>query len=517
MNSFGLPFSITRYLCGKWAERTIFVYLIVNADGFLTDWSENITPFYGIKPNKTQPADEQLLFLQGFLPYQNEEVVVLEAVNFDTRRAADVHLVPAEAGEVCVLMFDVTASLELRRELQQKSNDIQLLYEQELQSFQSLKQAYQQAEKQRKAAEEANKAKTELLSKISHDLKTPLTAIIGFSQLLNLNESSLNEEQHDFVNEIEKAGNYLLGLINSLLDAAKYEHKKIELNPQLLNPIKEINDLLVLLKPIADKNQIALIDRMNKRLPNIWVDSMRFKQIMINFLSNAIKYNRQGGCVIVNNYLVDSHTMRISVKDTGIGIEIEQLDLVFEAYERGNAENSNIEGTGIGLNVCKQLAQVMNGAVGVCSNVDSGSLFWVDLPIDENFVITPTAPLQYTVLYIDDNPINIDLIQNLLEYRDDYHLINISNLSAAVKLLILDNQIPDAILINVNFFKESYLEFVNLIKSHASSENIPIIPIFDKKTDPAEIKIALENGVYDYLYQPFDFGLTMILFNELVS
>jgi signal transduction histidine kinase len=514
MHSFGLPFSITRYLCGKWTERTIFVYLIVNNEGFITDWSENITPFYGIKPNKNQPAEEQLLFLYGLYPYQSHEVLILDAVNFDTQRAADVHIVPSESGELCILMFDVTETLELRRQLQQKSNDIQILYEQELRSIQNLRQAYQEAQKQQQKAENANRAKSEFFSQITHDLKSPLTAILGFAQLLELPAQNLTNEQQNYVLEIKKAGDYLLNLINELLDRAKLESGKIKIHRQSLDASAVINELIGLLKSISDKNNIEFFNRMNPNLPNIWADPTRFRQIMINFLSNAIKYNRENGSIIVSSYLINQNTLRIGIKDTGVGIETEQITMVFEAFERGSAEKTDIEGTGIGLNVCKQLAELMDGSVGVYSHAGNDSFFWLDIPLDHQDIVEQPVNGKYKMLYIEQGEISIDLMRHMLKERDNCMLLGVPNLNCALKYL--EEQTPDVIVINACSFNKNYLDFLTILKNHHQLENTPIVGIFDKAVSPAEIKEALQAGFYDYITQPFDFNFAMVLFDRLL-
>jgi hypothetical protein len=378
-----------------------------------------------------------------------------------------------------------------------------------------LQQNEQELLRLKDTAEAANRAKSIFLSKMSHELRTPLNAISGFAQLLELSEQPLTEEQQDCVNEIKAGSEYLITLINELLDVAKIESGKIQLSKQSLNAANVINELIHLLKGICEKNQIAFINRLNFELPPIWADPTRFRQIMLNFLSNAIKYNRYNGCVIISNYLLNQNMMRITVKDTGIGIDSEHLDKVFEAYERGAAETSAIEGTGIGLHVCKQLAELMQGSVHVCSEINVGGCFWVDMPLDKNHIKINPLKTRHNVLYIESEKNNIALMAHLLNQRANCNLFNASDLNSALQLLEIQNM--SIILINAYSFKTHYLNFLTTLQNYPAIKNIPIVAIFDRTAEPVEIKKALQAGFYDYISQPFDFNFSMMVFDNLLS
>lgn len=231
------------------------------------------------------------------------------------------------------------------------------------------------------AAQAANQAKSEFLSSMSHELRTPLNAILGFAQLLEYDET-LNADQQDNVAEVLRGGRHLLELVNELLDLAKIESGRIDLSigPVCLADLAE--ECFHLTQPLVKGKQITL--RMDVPA-NVLVcaDHMRLKQILLNLLSNAIKYNREQGGVHLRAELVSAVLARISVGDTGVGISAEHVKSLFQPFNRLAAENSNIEGTGIGLSIVRKLVELMGGGIGVDSQIGVGSTFWIELPVAE--------------------------------------------------------------------------------------------------------------------------------------
>ncbi len=232
--------------------------------------------------------------------------------------------------------------------------------------------------KSQEEAERANKAKSNFLASMSHELRTPLNAIIGFSQLLGLSKDDLTPSQKKYVGEINSAGNHLLELINDLLELTKIESGKLTMD------YKEVTlcDLFKECETLSGKHATDADVQMEYRCQQdvrLITDSTRLKQVLLNLVSNGIKYNIPGGTLIIHAEEIQDQ-IRIKVTDTGKGIDEENLSKLFTAFERLGHERSSIEGTGIGLVLSKQIIEQMGGSIGVESQKDQGSTFWIDLP-----------------------------------------------------------------------------------------------------------------------------------------
>jgi PAS domain S-box-containing protein len=226
-------------------------------------------------------------------------------------------------------------------------------------------------------AEHANKAKSNFLANMSHELRTPMNAILGFTQILEYDES-LNSDQLDNISEIQKGGQHLMHLINEVLDLAKIESGQIDMSLELIDILPIIEECFRLVTGLAAKRNIQISHVVLNNLA-VRGDHTRLKQVILNLLSNAIKYNREGGSVVLELHNTDSDRVRICVKDTGIGIPSEKLIELFQPFNRLNVENSGIEGTGIGLTITKRIVEMMGGTIGVESKVGVGSIFWIEL------------------------------------------------------------------------------------------------------------------------------------------
>ena len=362
-------------------------------------------------------------------------------------------------------------------------------------------------------AENANRAKSQFLSSMSHELRTPMNAILGFAQLLELEE--LSAEQRDGVEEIMRAGNHLLALINEVLDLARIEAGRVNLSIEGVNLAQVLNECRSLMEPLLHKHNVTLHCEPLPREPlYVRADFMRLKQIMLNLLSNACKYNRHGGSVSVYMDLVGHERVRINVKDSGPGISVERQGELFQPFSRLVDDKSGIEGTGIGLVITKQLIELMGGNIGVISQAGEGANFWVEIPYDvdqepDDLVMGDTAEdrqvrqthTSHTVLYVEDNPTNIRLVSRLLGLRSHIKLLTAHE--PVLGLELAEARRPELILLDINMPGMDGYQLLAKLRASAAGKGVPILAV-SANAMPKDIERGLKAGFDAYLTKPID-------------
>ncbi|MDR3405232.1 MAG: PAS domain-containing protein [Chthoniobacter sp.] len=370
----------------------------------------------------------------------------------------------------------------------------------------------------REQAELASRAKTEFLSRMSHELRTPLNAILGFTQLMEAEK--LGPNLAESVEHISSAGKHLLSLINEVLDISRIDAGRFALTPEPIEVHGFLSEAIESILPLARRHEIpVLLEPATAAMPPLQVlgDRQRLHQVMFNLLSNAVKYNRAGGRVTVT-YRVDGPRIRMTVADTGRGIEPDKLARLFLPFERLGAESTDIEGAGIGLALSRGIVNALQGELNVESHVGEGSTFWVTLPRADDAVTapapatmpvvpaaaTPAPPLaagdRHTLLYIEDQDLNLRLVERILNPRPQYRLITATLGNTGLDLA--RTQQPDLILLDLNLPDMTGDEVLHRLKADPAVRHIPVVMVSaDAMGD--RVQHLLRLGACGYLTKPY--------------
>ncbi len=359
-------------------------------------------------------------------------------------------------------------------------------------------------------AEKANLAKSLFLSSMSHELRTPLSAILGFSQLLASGTPQPTPSQQRSIDQVLKAGWYLLELINEILDLTVIESGKLTLSmaPVLLAEV--LHECESMIEPQAQKIGIGVTFLRIDSPYVVHADRVRIKQVVINLLSNAIKYNSSGGTVVVECIPGLSDSIRISIRDTGAGLTPEQLEQLFQPFNRLGQQAGIIEGTGIGLVVSKRLIEFMGGSIGVESTVGKGSVFWIELKLaNEEQTTSASAALAgaqgqtdtslRTLLYVEDNPANLMLVEEIISHRPNIRFLSATDGMGGIE--IAHRVHPDVILMDINLPGISGLEALKILNEDPETAHIPVLAL-SANAMPHDVEKGLEAGFLRYLTKP---------------
>jgi signal transduction histidine kinase/AmiR/NasT family two-component response regulator len=363
------------------------------------------------------------------------------------------------------------------------------------------------------AAEKANLAKSDFLSSMSHELRSPLNAILGFAQLMESATPGPTASQTKSIAQILQAGWYLLKLINEVLDLAVIESGKVSLSKEAVSLAELLSECQSMMEPEAQQRGIRMTFPQFDTPVFVNADRTRLKQIVINLVSNAIKYNQEQGTVVMDCTVSVPGRVRFSVRDTGVGLSPEKLAQLFNPFNRLGQEAGSVAGTGIGLVVSKRLVELMDGVIGVESTVGVGSVFWCEMPsaeaplvaVEDSQAETLIQPetladaARRTLLYVEDNPANMQLVEELIGRFPDLKLITAVNGTLGIKLARATQ--PEVILMDINLPGISGIKALKILREDPATAHIPVIAL-SANAMPRDIAKGLEAGFFRYLTKP---------------
>ena len=379
----------------------------------------------------------------------------------------------------------------------------------------SMKKIEESLVQAKEEAEKANLAKSEFLSRMSHELRTPLNAILGFAQIMDLNPTKkLDEGNRENIQHILKAGQHLKLLIDEVLDLSLVESGNIELALENVPVGPVIQEIISQMEPLGKSFGVRIVtENLADAEPTILADKMRFEEILINLISNAIKYNHAEGIVSIS---VDTQpeAIAIRVRDTGEGIPQEKMTDLFEPFNRLNYEFGDIEGTGIGLNITKKLISLMNGTLAVESKVGEGSCFTVSFPCGKNISPEPGTPIgrdrlqefhpeaePVQILYIEDNLVNIGVVEGMVKLRPNFHLQISTDAENGIELAKAHR--PDIILMDLRLpGMDGFAAFIEL-NQYPQTKAIPVVAL-TAHAGQSDIDKALNMGFRAYISKPIE-------------
>jgi PAS domain S-box-containing protein len=418
---------------------------------------------------------------------------------FHVQLDCNLHEISADNAAIRIVLSDITARKQVEAERARLD--------------QLLRDKNTELERATVVAEKASLAKSEFLSSMSHELRTPLNAILGFTQLLDAGASPTTPAQKRSIQQILKAGWYLVELINEILDLALIESGKLSLSMEPMSLSAAMLECKMLIEPLAAKRGIRVTFPRLEHPYYVEGDRVRVKQLLINLLTNAIKYNKPDGTVTVDCILSTPGRIRLCVEDTGEGLSAEKLAHLFQPFNRLGQEAGPEEGTGIGLIVCKRLIELMGGVIGAESTMGKGSVFWIELTLTAKpepvfhpaeLAAAAHAPLpdgapSHTLLYVEDNPANLMLVEELVGRRPDIRFLSAQDGVTGIEMARASQ--PDIILLDINLPGLSGMQVLEILAAAPATARIPVVAL-SANAMASDIENGLAAGFFRYLTKP---------------
>ena len=435
-----------------------------------------------------------------------------------------------------LLMNDRWLIITIAQDISSRKRAYRKLRETQAELERRVKERTHQLQLEIEEREKASNVKNEFLASMSHELRTPMNSILGFAQLLELNESELNDVQKLHVRHILTSGEHLLNLVTDLLELNRLEEGRVLLQIEHMSTGATIKDCLDVIKLKAEENDIQVIDRSGSKesLPWLLSDAARLKQILLNLLSNAIKFNKKGGSVTVSCSENSDNMFRISVADTGAGIAPDRYKDVFLPFERLGRETGPIEGSGVGLSLAKRLIEMLGGNIGFESELGRGSTFWVELPLNQEphsagiggrttkqrvevkSLSSNEDSACRVLLYIEDDPDNQCLMRHIIDRMPAVKIDFLEANNAELGIELAREHQPDLILMDIGLPGMNGTQALRELKRRPETRAIPIIAV-SADAMPPNIEAALHAGFEAYITKPINIAKTQLTISETLG
>ena len=489
-------------------ESNIDAIMTTDPSGIITDVNKQMEALTGCTRDELIGAPAK----NNFTDPERAEAAIKQVLN--EKKVTNYELtVRARDGKETVVSYNAATFYDRDRKLQGVFAAARDITERKLLD-QVLQEKNTELESARSVAEKANLAKSDFLSSMSHELRSPLNAILGFAQLMESDAQPPTPAQKESIAQILQAGWHLLKLINEILDLAKVESRQVPMSEEPVSLAEVMLECQNMVEPQAQQRNIRMTFPVFDVPHFVLADRTRLKQILINLLSNAIKYNVKQGTVEVQCTEDTQGHIRISIKDSGEGLPPEQVAQLFQPFNRLGQEAGGEEGTGIGLVVAKRLVELMGGNIGVESTVGTGSVFWFELAavaeprismeIDAKDTASalPHSPRElrpHTLLYVEDNPANLKLVEQIISRQPGINLLTAVNGNSGIE--IARASLPDVILMDINLPGINGFEVFKILREDANTAHIPVIAI-SANAMPLDIERGLKAGFFRYITKP---------------